>query len=126
MNTNIFTSEYFSFYSDMHKDAYGFRPRFFSFKTIEEYKEEIKFLEKIIFNQIEEEERQEIFNMEQLEKTINNTMEICKCKWKRAVEILMEAEEDVFSSQDIEYFLYSYGIHGSKSYEFINKFNKEN
>lgn len=121
-NLNSLTSEDFSFYSDMYKDAHGFRPSSFPFNTVEEYKEIVKSLSEEVSRQIDEEELQEKIMIEKLEETIRDTMKTCNCSWKRAFEILMEDEEDVYS--DIDYFLHNWGIFGSKAYEIINKYNE--
>lgn len=113
-----------SLYSDMYKDAYGFRPRHIIFESKETFKKAIEDLGREISLQIEEEEAQEKICIEKLESKISQTMDVCKCSWKRAFEILMEAENDVYSNSDVEHFLYNWGICGKESYNMFMKFKE--
>lgn len=114
-----------SLYSDMYKDAYGIRPRQnMNFKSEEEFRKAIKFLEEKIVESIEEEEAQEKICIEKLESKIAETMEVCKCSWKRAFQILMEAEDDIYANSDVEHFLYNWGICGKESYNLFRKFKE--
>jgi hypothetical protein len=91
MNLKIFTSEDWQLYSDMYKDAHGFRPRYFPFNTMEEFQNALKSLDDGIFRQIEEQEARERADLAKFEAKISDVMTTCNCSWKRAIEILMEA-----------------------------------
>lgn len=92
MNLKIFTPEDWQLYSDLYKDAHGFRPRYFPFNTMEEFHTAIKSLDDEISRQIEEQEAREKADLAKFEAKISEVMTTCKCSWKRAFEILMEAE----------------------------------
>ena len=126
MNLKIFTPEDWQLYSDMYKDAYGFRPRYFPFNTIEEFQTALKSLDNEIFGRIEEQEAREKADLAKFEAKISDVMTTCNCSWKRAIEILMEAEESSYAKYDMDYFLYGCGLSGKASYDIINRFKHEN
>ena len=109
MNLKIFTPEDWQLYSDMHKDAHGFRPRYFPFNTMEEFHTAIKSLDNEISRQIEEQEAREKADLAKFEEKISEVRKTCNCSWKRAFEILMEAEESPYGMYDMDYFLYGWG-----------------
>ncbi len=102
----------YSMLSDMHKDAYGFRPRHYrNDLTIEEVKQEIDKLEVVI---IENDERQRAWEMEQemsfkalLGKTICLGAEDEETALKWVVEGSIDDPTDYF---EIENFLFIYGM----------------
>ena len=125
MNLKIFTPEDWQLYSDMYKDAYGFRPRYFPFNTMEEFQTALKSLDEEISRQIEEQEAREKADVVKFEAKISDVMTTCNCSGKRAFEILMDAEESSYGKYDMDYFLYGWGISGKDSYDLINKFKRE-
>lgn len=114
-----------SLYSDMYKDAHGFRPRHeMIFHSEEDFRNVIKSLEKEIVRQIEEQDNEEEMAIAHFNKEVEMVMDICSAPWKRAVEILMEAEEDIYAKTDIEDFLCGWGIFGMRGYEIIKRFRE--
>ncbi len=102
-----------SLYSEMYKSAFGVRPRHeMIFHSGEDFINNIKQLQNEISRQMQEEDEREKEALMQFEKTVSEVMITCKCNWKKAVQILMDAEKDIYARNDIEYFLFEYGIHG--------------
>ena len=95
LNINEISDNDWSIYSDLHKDAYGFRPRNnVYFENIEEFKEEIGYLSTQL-EQIFEQERDR--QAQNYNKFISRLFEIRKivsdCSWKHAIEILADSED---------------------------------
>jgi len=102
--------------SDLHKDAYGFRPTQRFFDDWAEYtpaeKQEVwdSLVSTMEYNQ-KEEARIEADNLIEFRKQVAATMRFCDCNWKKAVEFLADAEgEDVNCEQGFDYFLWCQGI----------------
>ena len=102
--------------SDLHKDAYGFRPsqRFFDdwaeYTPAEKQETWDSLIATMEYNQ-KEEERIEAANLVEFRKQVAATMKFCDCNWKKAVEFLADAEgDDINCDQDFDYFLWKQGI----------------
>jgi hypothetical protein len=102
--------------SDLHKDAYGFRPsqRFFDdwaeYTPAEKQETWDSLVATMEYNQ-KEEERIEAANLVEFRKQVAATMKFCDCNWKKAVEFLADAEgDDINCDQDFDYFLWKQGI----------------
>lgn len=95
--------------SDMHKDAYGFRPRgsYREDLTIEEIHEELDRLEVIIKRNMEEELLQEESNKAEFEALITRTIELGAGDRKTALRWLIEAEDQAW---DVEFFVWKQGL----------------
>jgi hypothetical protein len=102
--------------SDLHKNAYGFRPSQRFFDDWAEYtpteKQEVwdSLVSTMEYNQ-KEEARIEAANLVAFRKHVAATMKFCDCNWKKAVEFLADAEgEDIDNDQAFDYFLWCQGI----------------
>jgi len=102
--------------SDLHKDAYGFRPGQRFFDDWSEYtpteKQEVwdSLISTMEHNQ-KEEARHEAANLAKFREQVAATMKFCDCNWKKAVEFLADAEgEDIDNDQAFDYFLWCQGI----------------
>jgi hypothetical protein len=116
--------------SDLHKDAYGFRPTQRFFDVWAEYtpaeKQEVwdGLVSTMEYNQ-KEEARIEAANLADFRKQVAATMKFCDCNWKKAVEFLADAEgDDIDCDQDFDYFLWKQGI-GYNDRAKIRKLYKE-
>ena len=115
MSIDQIPDDLFSMYSDMHKDAYGFRPRSYLPKTKEQILEEMDYLEKIIIEQIAEDKARQEKARKKWGKHIDSIAKLCNCTSKRAIEIDMESMG--LASQlnyDIDTYVYEWGL----AYEF--------
>lgn len=79
-------------FSDLHKDVYGFRPRNISFESVEDFDAEYERLVKRLGEQLDEDRIRQDANLEAFAKRVQETMELCNCDQKRAVEIIADAE----------------------------------
>jgi len=141
MSTQAYTSEQKELHDslstvvwDLYKDAHGLKPRWMDFNAMS-----IEELNALISELQVDLERNEAFEVEieaeaikELEKAITDVMDICRCDRFRAIEHLMDAEDDEHlsncESQDIEHFFWKQdiGIQNAIKYtreylEFINK-----
>lgn len=90
-------------YSDMHKDAYGSRPRGAMPRTVEEYRVEMDTMQKIIEADIAREAEEQAADVRNFEAYVETTMTAHGCDRQRAIEYIMEAEE---CNGDSEYLCY--------------------
>jgi len=125
MNTRFHYTD-FSVYSDLYKDVYGFRPRSIPFTTVAEYRAEMTQLSEMLKDDISVEKQEIKFAVDRFNQIVSDTMNTCNCSWKKAIDFLMDAEDNVYVSDDMEFFLYHYGIYGNLAYEIIRKYKEEN
>jgi hypothetical protein len=94
-------------YSDMHKDAYGFRPRFdFSNYTLEQFDAEFKTMGKVIEENENQRKAEEIEAIARFEDKVLNLMHTGTNR-TRVISWLMDAES---ANGDFEYFAYTQGL----------------
>jgi len=79
-------------YSDLYKDVYGFRPTCAMFESIESFDEDYKFLVQRLSEQLDEDKIRQDANIEKFADRVSETMQLCNCDQKRAVEIIADAE----------------------------------
>ena len=102
--------------SDLHKDAYGFRPsqRFFddwAEYTPAEKQECWDMLCEEMERSMKEQAAAEAVALVEFRKQVAATMKFCDCNWKKAVEFLADAEgDDIDYDQDFDYFLWKQGV----------------
>jgi hypothetical protein len=82
-------------FSDLHKDVYGFRPRGVTFDSIEGFDAEYERLVGKLSEQIDEDKIRQDANMEKFAQRVMETMELCNCDQRRAVEIIADAEGEL-------------------------------
>lgn len=82
-------------FSDLHKDVYGFRPRGVTFDTIEAFDAEFERLVVRLNEQENEDQIRQTANMEKFAQRVMETMELCNCDQRRAVEIIADAEGEL-------------------------------
>jgi len=98
--------------SDLHKDAYGFRPSQRFFDDWKSYSDEEKqevwdaLIHTMEYNQ-KEEARHEADNLNKFRETVRKVMNTCGVAWNDAIDYLWDAEDD---TTDFDYFLWNYGI----------------
>ena len=88
-------------FSDLHKDVYGFRPRGLTFESIEAFDAEFERLAAQLSDQIDEDKIRQDANMVKFAQRVMDTMELCNCDQRRAVEIIAEAEGEL---EDYEFY----------------------
>jgi len=116
--------------SDLHKDAYGFRPsqRFFddwAEYTPAEKQECWDMLCEEMDRSMNEQAAAEAAALVEFRKQVAATMKFCDCNWKKAVEFLADAEDDdIDCDQYFDYFLWKQGI-GYSDRAKIRKLYKE-
>jgi len=116
--------------SDLHKDAYGFRPsqRFFddwAEYTPAEKQECWDMLCEEMDRSMKEQAAAEAAALVEFRKQVAATMKFCDCNWKKAVEFLADAEDcDIDCDQYFDYFLWKQGI-GYSDRAKIRKLYKE-
>lgn len=126
-----------TYYSDVHKDAYGSRPRggveAGHPSTVEEYKKELDRLGEIVSRQIKEEKAYVAETYEMWKKCISRIMEICSCSKADAIRHDIDAHEENFGtygfggarymdaplSYIVEGYIYSSGIGFDKKAEIM-------
>lgn len=79
-------------YSDLHKDVFGFRPRNAQFVSVEAFDDDYKSLVKQLSEQLDEDMIRQAANIEKFADRVRETMQLCNCDQKRAVEIIADAE----------------------------------
>lgn len=82
-------------YSDLYKDVYGFRPRYARFESLEEFDERYKVLCAELSMHQEADRVRQAANLEKFCDRVLETMELCNCDQKRAVEIIADAEGEL-------------------------------
>ena len=114
--------------SDLHKDAYGFRPTQRFFDDWESYTDDEKqevwdsLVATMEYNQ-KEEARIEAENLVELRQRVRMVMNLMSCNWKKALETLAKAEE-IDLSYDFDYFLWNQGIGFADRKNIQNLFSK--
>ena len=102
--------------SDLHKDAYGFRPsqRFFddwAEYTPAEKQECWDMLCTEMERSMKEQAESEAAALVEFRKTVAAQMALCNVTWTNAVDYLADAEDcDIEYDQDFDYFLWNQGI----------------
>jgi hypothetical protein len=96
-------------YWDMHKDAYGVRPRGIdtSAWTIEQFEEEFEFLQKAINANYEQEKEQQTKAIKKFEQHVINTMCMGAGDRETALRWIMDASN---ANGDWEYLCYDLGL----------------
>lgn len=82
-------------FSDLHKDVYGFRPRGVTFESLEAFDAEYERLVAQLSDQIDEDKIRQDANMVKFAQRVMETMELCNCDQRRAVEIIADAESEL-------------------------------
>ena len=118
--------------SDLHKDAYGYRPTagWWSIWAAFNADQKQVMWDNLIDEMnsaIEMEREQQDRALVEFRKTLKSTMALCNVDWKGALRMLMEAEEiDMDNPQDFDYFLWQYDLSFEKRKEIFDKyFQKE-
>lgn len=113
-NTTEYTrhEELRSFFSDMYKDAYGFRPRNYNTAswTEEELMEELDELEKVIAENEAEEKAWEKKNLLKFETAVANTINMGAGNRKTALTWMMDAWETSDLMYGAEQVMYDLGV----------------
>jgi hypothetical protein len=114
--------------SDLHKDAYGFRPREMFWN---EWQCSTNDQKQVIWDQLidtmnESMEQERVMQEESLvefRKFLKSTMVLCNVDWKNALRILIEGDDmSANNEQDFEHYLWKQGISFSKIREIREKF----
>ena len=82
-------------YSDLYKDVHGFRPRYAQFESVEAFDDDFKFLVERLNVLNDEEYVRQSANLEKFAERVLETMELCNCDQRRAVEIIADAEDEL-------------------------------
>ena len=82
-------------FSDLHKDVYGFRPRYVTFESIEDFDAEFERLAGRLSEQLDEDAVRQSANLERFFDRVLQTMELCNCERDRAIEIIADAEGEL-------------------------------
>ena len=82
-------------FSDLHKDVYGIRPRNLAFESLEAFDAEFERLAAQLSAQLDEDKIRQDANMEKFAQRVMETMELCNCDQRRAVEIIADAEGEL-------------------------------
>ena len=82
-------------FSDLYKDVHGFRPRYITFASIEEFDARYTELCAELSMQIDEDKIRQAANLEKFADRVRETMELCNCDQRRAVEIIADAEGEL-------------------------------
>ena len=90
-----------SIFSDLYKDVYGSRPGGdYRFESIDAFDADFEYLSAKLDKQIDEDKIRQAANMEKFAERVMETMELCNCDQRRAVEIIADAggelEDDNF------------------------------
>jgi hypothetical protein len=114
--------------SDLHKEAYGFRPTASFWSTWESSNDDQKQSEWddlicAMEESMEQEKEQQAQALVNFRKLLKTTMTTCNVDWKNALRILMEADtEFTKDSQEFDYFLWSHDLGYEKRKEIYAKF----
>ena len=100
--------------SDLHKDAYGFRPREGFWNMWAAFNDDQKQVEwdrliSVMDESMEQQRLEEENALREFRKTLRKVMDTMNCSWNRAVEVLAEAEGDDLS-YDFDYFMWKQGL----------------
>ena len=87
-------------FSDLYKDVYGFRPRYVRFASLEEFDARYTELCADLSMQLDEDRIRQAANMEKFADRVRETMELCNCDQRRAVEIIADAEGEADAYDD--------------------------
>lgn len=82
-------------FSDLYKDVHGFRPRYITFASVEEFDARYTDLCAELSMQIDEDKVRQSANLERFAERVRETMELCNCDQRRAVEIIADAEGEL-------------------------------
>jgi hypothetical protein len=88
-------------FSDLHKDVYGFRPRYVRFDSLEAFDAEFERLVVRLNEQQDEDAIRQDANMVKFAQRVMETMDLCNCDQRRAVEIIADAEGEL---EDYEFY----------------------
>lgn len=96
-------------YWDMHKDAYGFRPRGIdtSTWTLEDFKREFEVLDQVIMAEEEQRHDAEAFAVKNFEQHVTNTICMGARDRETALRWIMDASQ---ANGDWEYFCFLNGL----------------
>ena len=115
--------------SDLHKDAYGFRPSqgWWSMWAAFNPDQKQTMWDSLIDAMdaaIEMEKEQQARALVEFRKLLKSTMAMCNVDWKNALRILMEAldMDPSASDQDFDYFLWQHDLGYEKRREIREKF----
>ena len=107
-------------FSDLHKDAYGFRPRYHRFydetTTDEERQEFWDWAIRDFDIAMAEEEKRKADAIASFEKAIADSMVMCNCDRLTAIRYQLEAM-DMLEEYDMGYVCYNLGLPYFKGYE---------
>ena len=100
--------------SDLHKDAYGFRPREGFWNMWAAFNDDQKQVEwdrliDVMNESMEQQRLEEESALKEFRKTLRKVMDTMNCSWNRAVEVLAEAEGDDLS-YDFDYGVWKQGL----------------
>lgn len=106
----VLSNDDLSFYSDYHKDAYGFRPRgsLCEFESEADFRAAIDRLEVVVTDSLERERVEGLAALREFEEAITRLVESGAGDRATALRWLYEAEDDGYT--EIGYFLWSNGI----------------
>jgi hypothetical protein len=90
-------------FSDLHKDVYGFRPRYVTFESVEAFDRRYTELCAELSMQIDEDAVRQAANLNAFFERVLQTMELCNCDRYRAIEIIAEAEDELDAFRDYGY-----------------------
>lgn len=82
-------------FSDLYKDVHGFRPRYIRFNSVEHFDECYTNLCAELSMHQEEDRVRQAANLEKFCDRVMETMELCNCDQKRALEIIADAEGEL-------------------------------
>lgn len=82
-------------FSDLYKDVHGFRPRYIRFNSVEHFDECYTNLCAELSMQLDEDRVRQAANLEKFAQRVMETMELCNCDQRRAVEIIADAEGEL-------------------------------
>lgn len=102
-------------YSDLHKDAYGFRPRLSQWQaweamTPDEKEEEWNFLISVMQRRQEEERARQVRCVAEFEARVETVIASGANDRKTAIRWLFDAEQDEYLKFDPDYYCYTYGL----------------
>lgn len=82
-------------FSDLHKDVYGFRPRYISFESLEDFDRRYTELCAELSMQLDEDRIRQSANLDKFFERVLETMKLCNCDQRRAIEIIADAEGEL-------------------------------
>ena len=88
-------------FSDLHKDVYGFRPRYVRFASVKDFDAEYERLVGLLTDQMSDDKIRQDANMEKFAQRVMETIELCNCDQRRAVAIIADAEGEL---EDYEFY----------------------